>query len=158
MYTIQNGNRLLRFEGEQLAHSSSRNKNSPRWVEFSLYRTNNGKYVIERTGISLVFHTVHCAVTRRNNNPTEPLPAETLSDRLVPCAECKPSRDEEQYLVPESPRHRAQVCHSPDSVISSLKQFDSNNTEYLTNVALRLLEQAAERDPRISDAFYVEYL
>lgn len=158
MYTIQNGSRLLRFEGNKLAHSSSRGRDSTRWVEFTLYRTSNGKYVVERTGVSIVFHSIGCPVTRRNNSPSDPLPAETVSATMVPCPECKPEREYEQYLVPESPRHRAQVCHSAESVVSSLKQFDSNNTEYLTNVALRLLEQAASADPLVSDAFYVEYL
>lgn len=149
---------MLRFEGEKLAHSSSRTKQSQRWVEFALYRTKAGKYVIERTGVSIVFHAIGCPVTRRNNSPSDPLPADTISDTMVPCVECQPDRDIEQYLVPEAPRHRAQVCHSAESVVSSLKQFDSNNTEYLTNVAIRLLEQASESDPLISDAFYVEYL
>lgn len=156
MFTIQNGKRVLRFQGEKLAHSSSKTKNSTRWVEFTIYRTDSGKYVVERVGVSIVFHNVHCAVLRRNSGPSDPLPTETISDNMVPCPECNPDRDAEQYLVPENIRHRAQVCATAESVISSLKQSDSNNTEYLTNVALRLLEQAAEVDPLIADAYYVE--
>lgn len=158
MYTIQNGKRLLRFNGDKLAHSSSRNKQSLRWVEFTLYRTTNGQYVLERTGISLVYHSVNCPVTRRNNSTVTPLPSESISDSMVPCHECHPLKDDEQYLVPESARHRAQICQTAASVIASLKQLDDNNTEYLTNVATRLLEQASEIDPLISDAFYVEYI
>lgn len=156
MFSIQNGKRILRFQGEKLAHSSSKGPNSTRWVEFTLYRTDSGKYVVERVGVSVVFHSVHCAVLRRNSGTSDALPAETISDTLVPCPECLPLRDEEQYLVPENIRHRAQVCASAESVISSLKQSDANKTEYLTNVALRLLEDAAEADPLIADAFYVE--
>lgn len=156
MYTIQNGKRILRFQGKKLAHSSSQTKQSIRWVEFAIYRTDSGKYVVERVGMSIVYHSVHCAVLRRNGGPTDALPSETISDRMVPCEECFPNKEEEQYLVPENIRHRAQVCISAENVISSLKQFDANNTEYLTNVALRLLEQAAEVDPLIADAFYIE--
>jgi len=158
MYTIQNGSRLLRFEGEELGHSSSQNPKSLRWVEFTLYRTNNGQYVIERIGMSKVYHAIGCLVTRRNNSPVDPLPAQAISDTMVPCPDCRPNPDNEQYLVPENDRHRAQVCNTAESVISSLKQLDSNNTEYLTNVALRLLEQASEADPLISEAFYNEYI
>jgi hypothetical protein len=158
MYTIQNGKRLLKFNGEKLAHSSSKTKQSVRWVEFTLYRTTNGQYVLERTGISVIYHSVNCPVTRRNNSTVTPLPSEAISDSMVPCQECRPTREYEQYLVPESARHRAQVCQTAASVVSSLKQFDDNNTEYLTNVASRLLEQASELDPLISDAYYVEYI
>lgn len=158
MYTIQNGKRSLRFEGELLASSSSKTTRSPRWVEFNLYKTDAGQYVLERVGVSKVFHAIGCNVTKRNTSTIDPLPAEAVSDSMVPCVECRPSRETEQYLVPESERHRAQVCATALSVVSSLKQFDSNNTEYLTNVSLRLLEQASEVDPLIADVFYIEYL
>lgn len=156
MHTVQDGTRSLKFEGVQLAHSSSEGPGKSRWVEFSLFRTSNGKYVVSRTGVSVTFHRAQCPVVKRNG--IDPLPEETVADFMVPCRDCRPVRDNEQYLYPETSRHRAQVCRSAEGVLSYLKQYDSQDTEYLTDVARRLLEQASEVDDDISDVFYVEYI
>lgn len=156
MYTIQDGARVLKFEGQELAQSSSQEPGKTRWVEFSLYRTRNGKYVVGRVGVSMTFHKSSCAVVKRNN--IDPLPAQVISSNLQPCRECSPSREAETYLYAETPRHRAQICTTARGVVDSLKQYDSRNTEYITDVARRLLEDAAKIDEDISDAFYVEYL
>lgn len=156
MYTIQDGARLLRFEGTQLAHSSSEDSGKTRWVEFSLYKTRSGKYVVSRIGVSKTFHRSTCAVVRRNN--IDGLPAEVISESLHPCRECAPSRLTDTLLYPETPRYKAQICTTALGVVDSLKQYDSRDTEYLTDVARRLLEDAAKVDEDISDAFYVEYL
>lgn len=156
MYTVQDGVRALQFEGEEIAASSSRGRNKYRWVEFKLYRTSSGRYVVSRIGVSLYFHHSGCSVVKRNG--ISPVPAETLSLNLVPCEDCRPLRGVDEDLYPETSRHWAQILESAEAVVSSLKKYDENGTEYLTDVARRLLVTAAKNDEDIHAAFYVEWI
>lgn len=156
MYTVQDGVRELQFEGELVATSSSKGRNKFRWVQFELYRTTKGRYVLSRIGVSMYFHHSGCAVVKRNAIMS--VPAESVSLNLVPCEDCRPMRTVDEELYPESPRYWAQVFDSGEGVVSSLKKYDDNGTEYLTDVARRLLTTAAENDDNIHDAFYVEWI
>lgn len=156
MHTVKDGARSLKFEGVKLAHSSSRVGERPRWVEFDLYRTPKGQYVISRVGHSLYYHSEDCFTVTRNR--LSEVDESQLSKDAVPCPECKPSRITPDGVYPETPRCWAQVSDSPQGVIASVMQYDDNNTEYLTNVARRLLEDASEVDNRLSMAFYVDYI
>lgn len=156
MFTVKDGNRSLKFDGAELAHSSSKSRGKGRWVEFSLYRTPRGDYVLSRVGVTLHYHHGSCPVVRRNS--IDPLPSETLASNLIPCDQCSPDKKTDELLYPELPRYWAQVSTSPEGVIASLKKYDESGTEYLTDVARRLLEQAAENDKDISDAFYTEWI
>ena len=52
----RDGEADLRFTGVKLAHESSRKPDGPsnsRWTEITLYRTDSGKYVVERVAISV---------------------------------------------------------------------------------------------------------
>lgn len=155
MHTVKDGDRNLKFDGTELATSSSQAKDKYRWVEFKLYRTARGDYVLHRLGVTLYFHSAYCDVVRRNR--IDPLPSEVVSVNLVPCERCNPGRSE-TFLYPEKPRHWAQVSATPEGVIASLKKYDEHGTEYLTGVARRLLETAAKNDADLRDAFYTEYL
>ena len=56
MFEVKDGSRTLQFKGRLLAESSSWRRGSTRWIEFALYRTENGSYVLSRIGVSLIFH------------------------------------------------------------------------------------------------------
>ena len=46
----------LRFKGHEIAHVSSEKPDGPssiRWTELTLYKTDSGKYVVQRVGVSL---------------------------------------------------------------------------------------------------------
>ena len=156
MFTVKDGDRSLKFDGVELATSSSQSKGKYRWVEFKLYKTAKGDYVLYRLGATLYFHSGYCDIVRRNG--IDPLPSEVLSLNLMPCERCSPSRDTDTLLYPEVPRHWAQVSSTPEGVISSLKKYDENGTEYLTGVAKRLLVVAADKDDQIHQAFYTEWI
>lgn len=156
MYTVQDGVRELQFEGELVASSSSKGRNKFRWVQFELYKTAKGRYVLSRIGVSMYFHHAGCQVVKRNGILS--VPSDAVSVNLVPCTDCRPVRGVDEELYPESPRYWAQVFDSAEGVISSLKKYDDNGTEYLTDVARRLLTGAAEKDDNIYDAFYVEWV
>lgn len=154
MHTVRDGTRLLRFEGTKLSESSSRIAEKPRWVEFKLYKTLKGTYVLSRAGMSTYFHDSECHVVTRNRLSV--VDEAEIGLDAVACPDCRPSRIAPEGLYPETPRYWAQSSDSPQGVIASLMQYDGNKTEYLTNVARRLLEDAAEVDDRLSDAFYVD--
>lgn len=156
MYSVKDGDRVFRFEGQHLAHSTSGHTGKGRWIEFDLYKTTTGGYVLSRTGFTLFYHFGACPVVRRNG--LDPLPSENIPTNSVPCPDCRPNTKSDTLLYPEHPRYWAQVCGTADGVVSCLKQQDENGTLYLTNVARLLLVQAAKSDEQIRDAYYVEWV
>lgn len=158
MFEVRKGEQLLRFDGELLAESTSfiKNVNDKRWVEFKLYRTEKGNYVVSRVGMSMYFHQKNCPVVERNG--IQPIPAQTLSINLVPCDRCRPSRNLDYELYPETPRYFGQAYPNARAVIDSLKKEDYNGVEYLTDVASRLLSIATRKDDDLLQEFSVEYV
>jgi hypothetical protein len=155
MLQVHDGSRILQFDGKLLAHSTSWRRGSYRWVEFKLYRTDSGTYVISRIGESLLYHMPDCEIVARNKIREEPRSG--LDRDAHPCDICHPERQPTFPLVcPEMPRYRAQVCDGPGAVLDSLHRYDAAGSRYLTLVAERLLNQAAEQDHDIAQAFRVE--
>lgn len=153
-FSVRDGVRTLEFDGTKLSESSSRLPNKPRWVEFSIYRTPRGQYVLSRVGYSIFYHAKECFTVSRNS--LSPVDGLTLSPDYIACSSCRPSRLNHEGVFPETPRHAAWVCSDAVGVISSLMKEDDNGTEYLTNVARRLLIDAAELDENIHDTFYID--
>lgn len=155
-YAVKDGVRTLRFDGELLSTSSSRIGSRPRWVEFSLYRTPKGVYIISRTGVSRYYHSSQCSVVSRNRlSAVEDV---DLAPDAMPCPECRPSLVDIEGVFPETPRYWAQSSEKSRGIIAALMKYDENGTEYLTNVARRLLEDAAEVDEGIAEAFYNDFI
>jgi hypothetical protein len=157
MYEVQNGKRLIRFDGALLAFSSSFREGSPRWVEFNLYRTTGGAYVLSRVGQTKVYHVYGCDVVSRNRPPKTTIHA--VSEGSVPCNQCHPpsvnaSSDVEVYV--EMPRYWATISESPTGVVDALYKYNEAGARYLTKVAEQLLEEAAARDINIANAYQVE--
>jgi hypothetical protein len=156
MYTVRDGQRELRFDGELLSSSTSAGPGRTRWVEFELYRTAGGLYVLSRVGRSRYYHDMSCDTVRRNR-----IAAQAFSDvdlaYYLPCQDCSPRPElVSDKVAPEQPRYWAQVSDSAEGVVASLQKFDPSGTRYLTNVARRLLEDASVKDEEIRSEFYVE--
>lgn len=151
MYEVKDGSRILQFNGKILAESSSWRRHSERWIEFCLYRTDNGSYVLSRIGVSLVFHGAACPLVKQHNL-TEDNP-KNLEDDAVPCDECNPIKNL-PVVFPEKYRYWAQVSEDPKAVIDALYKYGKNGEKYLTLVAQRLLEEAAENDEKIDNLYY----
>lgn len=152
-YTVKDGNETLQLNGTLLASSSSYEAGKPRWVEFQLFRTNGGQYVISRIGYSLYFHADQCALVTRNR--LSPVHESELLVAAIPCEKCKPSRIDVRGVYPERPRYYASVSEKPSGVVDSLTQRDTNTSKYLTNVAKSLLAAASLEDEDIREAFSV---
>jgi hypothetical protein len=156
MYEVLNGNRTLKFSGKLLAESSSRRVGSLRWVEFSLYKTDSGSYILARRGVSVVYHGATCSLVTRHN--LEEAPISELSDDAVACPDCRPTYDL-PYVFPEKFRYWAQVSDNAEPVLEALYRYDEDtNTRYLTRVAQNVLEAAADVDPTIDAIYRVEYI
>jgi hypothetical protein len=123
-------------------------------VEFTLYRTLKGTYVIYRIGQSAIFHDKDCSTVSRNR--LSAVDGTELGREFVGCKYCRPARLDMEGVYPETARHYVATSETAKGVISSLTRFDDNGTAYLTNVARDLLASAAEKDDAIADAFFVE--
>ncbi len=155
MYEVRDGARTLQFSGQLLAKSSSRKKDSIRWIEFELYKTDSGSYILSRVGVSMVFHGAACALVKRYG--LQEAPILDLDINSLPCEECEP--DESAVLVfPEKYRYWAQVSEEPSAVLDALYKYDNGGARYLTNVAQRLLEEASVKDPKIAKAYRFEII
>lgn len=155
MYEVRDGARTLQFSGQLLAKSSSRKKDSIRWIEFELYKTDSGSYILSRVGVSLVFHGAACALVKRYG--LQEAPILDLDDDSLPCEECEP--DESAVLVfPEKYRYWAQVSEEPSAVLDALYKYDNGGARYLTNVAQRLLEEASVKDSKLAKVYRFEII
>ena len=155
MFEVKDGSRTLQFNGRLLGESSSWRRGSTRWIEFALYRTENGSYILSRIGVSLVYHGAACSSVK-NYNLTEENP-NSLNKDAIPCEICNPFRTL-PMVFPEKYRYWAQVSEDPKPVLDALYKYDHNGARYLTNVAQRLLERASENDEKIDAVYRVEMI
>lgn len=153
MFEVRDGSRTLQFDGDLLGSSTSWRRGSERWIEFELYRTKNGSYILSRIGVSRVFHGAVCPLVKRYS--LIDAPSANLKEDAIPCEECRPSTDV-PFLFPERDRTWAQVSEEPEAVLDALYKYDQGGTRYLTNVAHRLLKQASAKDPRIESVYRIE--
>ena len=156
MHEVKDGpSRTLKFEGELLGKSTSWRSGSFRWIEFSLYKTKKGQYILSRVGVSLIYHVAACPLVERYGL-TEMDVAE-LATNATPCPECHPTLNV-PYVFPEKYRNWALVSEEPEAILEALYKYDDSGARYLTNVAARLLEMASEEDAALDAAYRVEYI
>ena len=151
MIEVRDGARTLQFDGALIAESSSERAGSDRWVEFKLYKTLGGSYVLSRVGVSALYHVADCRTAQKYR-----LKPGDLSDISRPCPDCHPDLSNASELYPETLRHWAQRSDDPQGVMEALYKEDPDGVWYLTKVARRLLETAAVTDEKIRSAYMVE--
>jgi|TARA_R110000796_G_scaffold180209_2_gene296808 hypothetical protein len=155
MMEVKDGPRTLQFNGKLLAESTSERPDSLRWIEFKLYKTESGSYILSRVGVSLMFHGAACYLVKKYN--LQETSTDNLHDEAVSCEECNP--DESAVLVfPEKNRYWAQVSDKPDSVLIALYKQDQGGARYLTGVAQRLLNSASEVDTALAAVYNYEII
>lgn len=159
MIQVKDGSRTLQFNGKLLSSSSSWKKDSQRWIEFELYKTESGSYVLSRVGVSIIYHSAVCHLVKRyglQEAATADVEEHTRRD-LIPCNLCNPSLAA-PMIFPEKNRHWAQVSDEPAAVLEALYKYDDGGARYLTNVAQRLLDTAAIADPAIEAIYKIEMI
>lgn len=155
MREVKDGARTLQFEGTLLGASSSYRRGSTRWIEFELYRTENGSYILSRVGVSLVFHSGACELV--NKYGLHDALVDDLNEGAIPCETCQPTFDV-PMVFPEKYRYWAQVSEDPQAVLDALYKYDDGGARYLTWVARRVLEESADKDPDIDAVYRVEHI
>lgn len=155
MYEVRDGSRTLTFEGELLGESSSWRRGSTRWIEFELYKTQSGAYILSRVGVSVVFHSGACELVSKYG--LHDAIVADLSEDAVPCETCEPTY-EAQIVFPEKYRYWAQVSEDPQAVLDALYKYDDGGAKYLTWVARRVLEDASDNDDGIESVYRVEHI
>lgn len=155
MLEVKDGARTLQFNGRLLGKSSSYRRGSTRWIEFELYRTESGSYVLSRVGVSLIYHGAACPLVKRYG--LQEVEYRELGSDSLACEECDPTEDAE-LVFPEKYRYWAQVSEDPDAVLDALYKYDDGGARYLTNVAQRLLEEASKNDSKIDAIYRVELI
>lgn len=164
-FNIKDGQRPITFVGTELASADSQTGNEKRWTELTVYRTNTGKYVLEKVGRSDVFHSPLC--TRRSKGKEYPhLDAaldeilgddaddESIEERFIPCEDCTPNFDVEPAWV-EQDIPSVAVVESAQELVKSLYHRDTGSTKFLSRVARELLEKAAVNDADIASIMSV---
>lgn len=162
-HELANYDRVLRFKGERIGHATSRrgqDRDQIRWTEVDIYRTEGGHYVVHKLGKSRVYHAgiMACSGTGAKQTTSKQLRLnpEATAD-LAPCPVCKPD-DWGFYQVVHVEQDRGVTATSASArgAVESCHSQDQDQVTYLTRVASRALEQAAEADPAIFEAFKVE--
>ena len=153
MFEVKDSSRTLQFNGKLLSKSSSWCKGSVRWIEFALYKTENGSYVLSRIGVSLIYHGATCEKVERYNLMYEF--TENLEKDAIPCEECYPNRSL-PIIFPERYRYWAQVSDNPQPVLDALYKYNESGARYLTYVARELLEAASKNDENIDTIYRIE--
>lgn len=153
MFEVRNGNRTLRFEGRLLASASSKRRDASRWIEFDLYKTSAGTYVLSRVGVSLIFHSPLCPLVDRYG--LHEASVDDLDPLAVECEECEPGF-EDPIVYPEVYRYWTLTSEGPKAILDALYQRDKNGGKYLTRVSERLLQNAAAQDADIDMMYRFE--
>lgn len=148
---VKDGQRILEFDGEEIGFSSSQRRDSFRWIEFRLYKTKSGKYILSRIGFSNLYHLPDCEIAERSK--LDESTRDEILDTDYPCPECRPDLDLLPFVCFEREKHWARVYASADEVLGGLMKTDiSSGIKYMTAVARRLLEDAATVDDAIEQA------
>jgi hypothetical protein len=155
VHEVKDSSRTLQFNGKLLAESSSWRRGSTRWIEFELYKTENGSYILSRVGVSIIFHGAACPLVKRYG--LSEVNADELTEDALSCEECNASRSA-VMVFPEKYRYWAQVSEDPNAVLEALYKYDAGGARYLTKVAERLLQDAAELDKGIESIYKVELI
>ena len=155
MLSVKDGDRTLQFNGTLLAKSSSERRGAYRWIEFELYKTESGSYILSRVGVSLVFHGAACALVKRYG--LQEKSNSVLEEDAIPCEECQPD-DMLDLVFPEKYRNWAQISEKADAVLEALYKYDDNGARYLTGVAQRLMKDAAKVDSKMAEVYNYEII
>lgn len=158
-WRVRDGGRLVSFEGYKLSEATSERDDSTRWTEIEIYRTEDGRYVAHRVGVTTLVHNMDCRVIISKKLPRtwEIKPDEfQLKDR-VPCDVCRPDielamKTDPASLVAETDRHWVSISETANAMIESL-YTSRQGSRSLSSIASNAIMQAAGRDPEIAKAY-----
>lgn len=122
--------RSIVFAGTLLGHASSAEEKKPRWTEMTIYRTDEGTYIVAGVGHSNV---------RKGDWVRDQHTGHSV-----------------QATEDETPRAWSHVCDTAEGAITALHLRDGDGIRYITHVARAALETAILQDSALANAFLVE--
>jgi hypothetical protein len=156
-YTVQDRVRRLSFQGKLIGKSSTRRSGSLRWTDISIYRTAGGQYIVQREGLSLVYHWENASCARGELISPKELLAEGLDvppiDQPVACPICDPPQRDVLSALQSNPGQgfRREVTISSADVTSDPQDIPRHLLfkGRLTTVGVEALEEAVRNDPAL---------
>jgi hypothetical protein len=154
--------RIIEFDGKQIAEISSERPDSPRWMVMKIYKTNSGTYVLEKIGASRVVHMPGCT------EPFDDLPRfqdmNPGEDPFTPawwqcrtCCDVAGVTVDMTALQVEENRYTGFWSDNPQDVIEELYR-KKGGARVLQRMAVDLLEEASDADEGIAKAYRSVYL
>jgi len=154
-YQVQDGSRVLTFDGVLLGSASSKRSGSPRWSELRLYKTTGGSYVLEKIGRSTVLHEPGCSsiigVIPRFEDEH---PGDDPDDGYW-YDDCVPEMYDLTKLLVEKDRHWALIADDPAQVVDALYRR-KDGARHLPRLSIELLEKVMKEDEAIAGSYMVE--
>lgn len=152
-YRVNDQYQVLEFEGTLIGEATTETDQSPRWTEIRIYKTAGGNYIVERVGVSLVYHDPEADCASGLSRGVRDL-LENDTRELEPCERCNPldledMRPESRVKV-ETNRNSASAV-SADKLVEALTLSRPNGSKYVSNVAQTALSRALEHDPSLAD-------
>jgi hypothetical protein len=159
-FTARNGAERYVFDGVRLAKTTTKEADSLRWTEINIYRTKAGKYVVEKVGRTLVYHSgepgFDCSDYGVLIEPAD------LSEKALWCPICEPPDNPAGPVRMETDRFYTVLTETATALVDAcwMTNNDSKSegfgTKFIPNVAREALTWAAERDEGIRDAFLTQ--
>lgn len=137
------GEQAIHFQGRKLGHGTTESPDNHRWLEIDIYQTQAGQYVVEKVGMSVVYHSPGASCGSRGSREEF---TQTDAHDLVPCQRCKPKAVVGDTIVLEEEKHETFVSATPEEMVRTL----------LPHVALRALREAARNDDVLQEKFFVK--
>lgn len=158
MLNVKDGQRILQFEGKLLGKSTSYRRDALRWIEFYLYKTDEGQqYILSRIGYSKLYHLPECEISERSR--LDESSRDEVESEDHPCDICKPDQSNFPFVTFEREKYWARVFSTPEDVIRGLMKKDTKSGNmYMTSVARRLLEDAGKYDDDIYNSVNIEVI
>jgi hypothetical protein len=154
IYRLPNGSdgQVIEFTGKQIGSGFSHGgEDALRWTEVRLFRTQAGKYVLQKVGRSVVIH-----VAGEDCSSGKEWDGEATLNGYRPCPICRPIDDEPDQLMIEQDRHTVHVSDTAEGIVECAYSQDSEGVTYMTRVAHQCLLRACRMDPAIKRAFMTQ--
>lgn len=152
-YRVQDGSRVLTFDGRLLGSASSK-RSAPRWSELKLYRTAAGTYVLEKIGRSTVLHVPGCSeILGTLPRFEDEYPGQDPDDFWYD--DCVPEVYDMTSLLVEADRHWALIAEDPGQVIDALYRR-KNGARHLPRLSIELLDHVVREDEGLASSYRVE--
>jgi hypothetical protein len=124
VHQVRDGARVLRFRAAVIGAATSARHNSARWSELTVYRLDDGTYLISKVGRSSVAHAPWCARVNRRMVPWHK--AVEIGEHLqprVPCEDCRPEVDPiKDDVLLECTRYKAIIAPNAEHAIQTLTE------------------------------------